>query len=234
MKIHIFHRSQIIFKDRFEAGKILAEKLIKLHLTANIVLGIPRGGIIIAKKLAQALGCGIDLVLARKLKAPFNPELAIGAVAENGKLFLNEEIAYQSGADKDYIEREKERQMAEIRRRVEIYRKVKPKVPLRDKTVVLTDDGVATGATMEAAIWASRQEHPKKIIVALPVGAGESVERIAKSANEVVCVAVPPFFSAIAQFYTAFPQVEDEEAIKILKFSSVEHKEAHLTWQERR
>lgn len=202
-----------------EAGCLLARQLKEFEIPL-VVLGIPRGGVVVAQEIAHALQCDLDMVLAHKLGAPGNPELAIGAVCEDGKLFVDEEIISHMGADDNYIKREKTRQLQEIARRVKRYRKVLPKLPLTGRVVVVTDDGVATGATMQAALWAVRQEAPEKIVAALPVGPEDTLEKLSQDADETICLQAPPFFSAISQFYAYFNQVEDEELLKILQQES--------------
>jgi len=182
-----------------------------------LVLGIPRGGVIVAAEIARILNAELDIVLSRKLGAPDNPELAIGAIAEDGRFFLNEILAAQVGADKSYVEAQKERQWLEIKDRIKRFRVVKPKVPLKGKTVIVTDDGVATGATMQAALLALRQEKPAKLIAALPVGAREAVELLADYGDEVIALRVPDYLGAIGQFYLDFGQVSDEEVLGILR-----------------
>jgi predicted phosphoribosyltransferase len=199
-----------------EAGGLLASQLKEFEIPL-VVLGIPRGGVVVAREIAHALDGDLDMVLAHKLGAPGNPELAIGAVCEDGRLFLDEEISSYMGVDDGYIKREKSRQMQELARRVNRYRSVLPKIPLSGRIVVVTDDGVATGATMQAALWAVRQEEPEKIVAALPVGPQETLEKLSHAADETICLQAPPFFSAISQFYSYFNQVEDEELLKILQ-----------------
>jgi putative phosphoribosyl transferase len=162
----------------------------------------------------------LDIALTRKLGAPSNPELAIGAVSENGPIHIQHGIADRVGADEDYIKREIARQFAEIEVRRQRYRQVLPKVSLEGRTAILVDDGVATGATMEAALWAARDERPKEVIVAVPVGAQDAIARLQREADDVVCPYVPPYFQAIAQFYADFRQVGDEEVMEILRAQS--------------
>lgn len=216
-KLHIISHNQVSFKNRQQAGRLLGEELKRLRLKADVVLGIPRGGIIVAQEVAQTLNADLDIVLAHKLGAPGNPELAIGSVSEDGRLFLNELLASHVGAGDVYIQQEKARQLIEIKRRIETYRVIRPKVSLKDKTVIVTDDGVATGATIEAVLWSIRQEQPEKLIVALPVGPPDTIEKLAEETDELICLATPPFFSAVGQFYVQFPQVSDEEVLEILK-----------------
>ncbi len=223
-KLLIFSQNQQGFKDRKEAGQILAEKLDNLRDSNPVILGIPRGGLVVAQEVANYLEADLDIVLSRKLGAPGNSELAIGAISEDGKLFLNEAIASQVSAENAYVQQEKEHQLIEISRRIERYRKVRPKVSLKERTVIITDDGVATGATMQAAIWAVKQEKPAKAIVALPVGPPQTLERLAKDADEIICLNAPAYFGAVGQFYDSFDQTEDEEVVKILKGNFINRK----------
>jgi predicted phosphoribosyltransferase len=209
--------SEESFSGRIEAGQMLAGELTKFRGKNAVVLGIPRGGIVIAREIAFALDARLDIVLTHKLGAPGNPELAIGAITEDGKIFLNEMLAGRMDAESVYLKQEKERQLAVIKRRVEQYRKILAKAPLKDSIVIITDDGVATGATMKAALWAARRERPKMLIAALPVGPQDTVRELSQDADEVVCLRSPSFFGAIGQFYLDFSQVEDEEVLEILK-----------------
>ena len=205
------------FSDRRQAGALLAMELKQWRGRKAVVLGIPRGGIIVAEELSRRLEAELDIVLSRKLGAPNNPELAVGSVTEDGNVFLNEEIVSALSLGQGYIEKEKAYQMREIERRIALFRKARPKISLKDKSVIVTDDGVATGATMKAALWAARQEHPKKLIAALPVGPPETIQELSVIADEVLCLRAPEFFSAVGQFYAEFGQVEDEEVLEILK-----------------
>ena len=215
--LHIVSYSSEPFRDRVEAGSLLAKEIKKIINSDAVVLGIPRGGVVIAKEIAHSLSIQMDIVLSRKIGAPFNPEYAIGAVGEDGKVFINEETLSQMHIDDDYIKKEKECQMQEIKRRIELYRKIKPKVIFREKTVVLCDDGVATGTTMQAAVWAAKQDGCAKIIIALPVAPNDTITRLAKETDETVVLRVPKFFAAVGQFYMDFPQIEDSEVIELLK-----------------
>lgn len=195
----------------------MAQQLKKFCNKKAVVLGIPRGGVIIAHQIANTLKADLDMVLSHKLGAPGNPELAIGAVCEDGKLFIDEKIAYYVGADKFHIEQEKNNQLQEIARRVKRYRDILSKLSLAKRVVILTDDGVATGATMQAALWAVRQEKPEKIILAIPVGPQDSVRKLSEDADQTVCLRTPPFFDAIGQFYLQFNQIENQQLLEILQ-----------------
>jgi len=163
------------------------------------------------------LSAKLDIVLSRKIGAPGNPELAIGSVGENGRLFLNEGLASRVGADKSYIESEKIRQLAEIKNRIKKCRQVKPKVSLEGQTVIVIDDGVATGATMQAALLAAGREKAKKVIAAIPVAAKESVDLLANYADELIVLRVPEFLGSISQFYESFDQTSEEEVLSALR-----------------
>ncbi len=181
-----------------------------------LILGILRGGMVVARELARALKGDLDLALSRKLGAPFNPELAIGAISESGDLFLNKRIASHVGADASYIAQEKERQIEVISQRVAYYREDFPPIAPRGRYVVITDDGVATGATMQACLWAVRKENPRSLLVALPVGPEDSLRTLSEDADEIICLRVPDSFAAVGQFYHRFDQTEDEEVRTLL------------------
>jgi predicted phosphoribosyltransferase len=216
-KLYILSNSSEPFGDRREAGRLLAKELSDYRGKGAVVLGIPRGGIIVAQEVAQALEADMDIVLAHKLRAPIRAELAMGSISEDGKLFINKEVIEELGIDEAYIKQEKARQMAEIRRRTKLFRHVRPKVPLGNKIVIVTDDGVATGATTQAALWAVRLEKPKKLIAALPVGPEDTIRRLAKDVDEMICLRTPPLFAAVGQFYISFEPVEDDVVLEILK-----------------
>ena len=216
-KLRIVSRSSEPVRDRHEAGRLLGLELSSLRGQGAVVLGIPRGGVIVACELARALDAELDVVLSRKLRTPGHWELAMGSVAEDGRVFLNEMVLKDSGISQASIAQEKAAQVAEIARRSELIRHVRPKVSLQGRLAIITDDGVATGATTLAAIWAARQEHPKKLIAAIPVGSENTVIRLADEVDEMICLRAPPFFDAVGQFYMRFGPVEDEEVLEILK-----------------
>lgn len=219
-KIHIFSYSETSFSSRGEAGRLLAAELKQFAGENTVLLGIPRGGIIVAEEVARLLKAELDVVLSRKLGAPANPELAIGALSEDGHIFLNKALVFSLRVDENYIALEKERQLQEIKRRIQAYRSVRPKVSLTGKTVIITDDGIATGATMEAALWIAKQEKPKYLVAAAPVAPADSLEKLTLTADEVLCLRVPEWFGAVGQFYREFTQVDDEEVVEILKKGS--------------
>ena len=215
--LHILSRNGEPFRDRLEAGRLLGYSLKSQRLQKPVVLGIPRGGLVVAREVARMLDGELDIVLARKLRAPQNQELAIGSVSETGKLFLDESLVAGLGIPAEYITQEKEYQMAEIARRMALVRSVLPKMPLEGREVIVTDDGVATGSTLQAALWAARHENPSKLIAAMPVGPEDTVRRLAEDCDEMLVARVPSYFSAVGQFYLRFEQVEDEEVLAILK-----------------
>ena len=217
--LRIISRSSQPFADRAEAGRLLARQLQSMGAATEgtVVLGIPRGGIILAFEIARARKADLDIVLSRKMRAPGNPELAIGAVSEDGKLFLNRELVERIGVGDKYIREEQARQMAEIARRSGLIRAVLPRVPLSGKDVIVTDDGIATGATMQAALRTVSQERPSRLIGAVPVGPEDTLMELARDADEFICLRSPPDFAAVGQFFRIFPQIEDEEVVAIMQ-----------------
>jgi len=205
------------FVDRKEAGKLLAAQLNSFSGKGTVVIGIPRGGVVIAAEVASLLNTELDVVLSRKIGAPGNPELGIGSVGEDGKLFINEELALRVGADTAYIEGQRRFQLGEIKKRVSLYRKIKPKVSLSGKRVIVTDDGIATGSTMQSALFGIRQEKPEELIAAIPVAAKSAAFALMDYADQVIVLREPEFLGAISQFYDNFGQTSDEEVLHILK-----------------
>jgi predicted phosphoribosyltransferase len=206
-----------MFRNREDAGVQLADVLRELPLHHPVVLGIPRGGVVIAAVLARELGAELDVVLARKLRAPNQHELAIGSVCEEGEVYLNhlgEEIARENP---DYLKEEREHQMAEINRRKQLFRQVRPQVSVAGRSAIVTDDGIATGSTMQAALHALRAKKAAEVIVAVPVGSPERLEEVGRLCDRIVCLLAPDTFWAIGQFYEDFAQVEDAEVIELLR-----------------
>jgi predicted phosphoribosyltransferase len=224
-KLRIVSYSGQAFLDRREAGRLLAGELAEWRGQQAVVLGIPRGGVIVARELARALDADLDVVLAHKLRTPGHEELAMGSVAEDGKVFLSKVLVQEMGIDSDYIQQEKKIQLAEISRRIKLIRRLRPKVPVAGRIAIVTDDGIATGATTQAALWAVRQEHPEKLIAAIPVGPPDRVRKLAEDVDEMLCLRAPPSFAAVGQFYELFEPVEDEEMLEILKEESRRLKE---------
>ncbi len=206
-----------MFRDREDAAHRLAEELGRLPLRDPLVLGIPRGGVAIGAGLARALGGDLDVVLSRKLRAPVQPELAIGAVCEDGSVYLDETICRVAGADERYIEQERLFQLAEIERRRALVRAVRPRAPMRGRSVIVTDDGIATGSTMIAALQTIPAAGPHEIIVAVPVGPSERLGEIRRRCTRLICLHEPETFWAIGQFYENFEPVEDDAVIGLLR-----------------
>lgn len=206
------------FRDRREAGRLLVEKLAFLRGRENlIVLGVPRGGVVVAYEIARALDAPLDVYITRKIGAPYNPELAIGAVASDGTVFLDEGLVNRLGIPQEYVEAETARQRAEIERRLVEYRGGRPPLVITDRTVVLTDDGVATGATILATIRALVAQNPAELILALPVGPPDTVARLKKEVDELICLSTPRLFWAVGAFYVDFSQTSDEEVKSLLE-----------------
>lgn len=216
-KVSILSRTSAPFRDRDEAGVLLGAALGRFQGDETVVLGIPRGGVIVAAQAARALKAGLDIALSRKLGAPGNPELAIGAISESGEVFLDEAIAAHALASREYIDKETAQQSSEIKRRAGTFRKILPKVSLAGKTVILVDDGLATGATMAASLAAARREAPKRLVAAVPVASAEAIEKIADYCDEVVVLRLPEFFAAVGEFYRDFGQTDDEEVAGLLR-----------------
>lgn len=203
------------FNDRLEAGELLSKKLEKFRGQKDaVVLGLPRGGVVVAAEVARALALPLDIVVPRKIGAPENPEYAIGAITETGEAYWNEEE--KKHVREDWLLRAIDKEKQEARRRLKIYRGNRSPLDLARKLVILIDDGVATGLTMRAAIKSVRAGGAREIIVAVPTGARDSIKELKKEADEVIVLDEPLFFSAVGAFYQNFPQIEDEEVIKIL------------------
>lgn len=205
-----------MFRDRNEAASRLAERLQAYRGKNPLILAIPRGAVPMAKIIADKLGGELDVVLVRKLRAPRQPELAIGSVNESGWTYQSD-YAELYGADAAYIASEKRAQMETIRRRRAQYTPIRPPIDSAGRIVIVIDDGLATGATMISALHGLRANKPARLICAVPVAPPDTLEKVADLADEVVCLEAPEFFQAVGQFYQHFPQVDDDEVIEILK-----------------
>ncbi|MDY6775721.1 MAG: phosphoribosyltransferase [Halobacteria archaeon] len=206
------------FDDRTDAGRQLAEALEEREIDADIVLAIPRGGLPLGREVADALGVPLDIVVAKKMGAPHNPELAIGSVASDGSVWLNESLIEDLGVDDDYIEDETQRVAEKARQKLEKYRGDREAPDLEGKTVVIVDDGVATGATAIPCIRHVKKAGAEKTVLAVPVGSPDTVERLGDEADKVVAVETPASFRAVGQFYSSFRQVTDDEAREYLEY----------------
>ena len=197
--------------------KILKDLEIKKLKDKTMVLAIPRGGVVVGRELADKLKASLEIIITKKIGAPGNPELAIGAVGPGGEEVIDEELAQRVGADEEYIQKQKKIIEKEIERRERELRGGKPQPDFKDGVVILTDDGVATGATIMAAIEVLRQHQPKKIIVAVPVIARDTVSKLEEQADAVIYLEAPLMFFAVGQFYQNFPQISDGEVKELLK-----------------
>ncbi len=208
-----------MFTDRSDAGRQLARALRRFESAKPLILALPRGGVVLGAEIARALHCNLDVLLVKKLRAPDNPELALGAVSEDGHTYINEDVRRVTGADADYLKGEINERLSEIAEQRRMYRAVKMRVPAAGRTTILVDDGLATGATIMAAVQATALEHPQKLVVAVPVSspdAARAVERM-EPVDEFVCLATPDWFGGVGQFYEDFAQVSDKQVAEILK-----------------
>jgi putative phosphoribosyl transferase len=208
----------MFFNDRRHAAQQLARRLAGYRGKHPLVLGIPRGGVIMASVIADELDGEVDVALVHKLGAPGQPEFAIGAVDEEGNVYLSGD-ADVLGVPQSYIDREKRQQLALLQARRKLYTPVRPPISPRDRVVIVVDDGLATGATMIAALRALKANHPKKLIAAAAVSPPDTILRVAELADEMVCLEAPRSFFAVGQFFRDFQQVDDSEVIAILRHS---------------
>lgn len=204
-----------MFESRLDAAQRLAKALAKYRGRNPLVLAIPRGAVEMGRVLADALAGELDVVLVRKLGAPFNAEFAVGAIDETGWAYVADH-ARSAGADDAYLEREKRMQLDTLRKRRAQYTPARPPIDSKGRVVIVVDDGLATGATMIAALHAARAKQPEWLVCAVPVAAPDSLELVGRHADEVVCLEAPTEFFAVGQFYRDFGQVEDHEVIDLL------------------
>lgn len=207
-----------MFRDRHHAGEVLAEMLQQYAGRDDVVvLGLPRGGLPVAYEIARRLHVALDVFIVRKLGLPGHDELAIGAIASGGVRVLNEDVVRSLPNASEIIEAVTERESAELARREQLYRGVRPALELSGCTVILVDDGLATGATMRAAIAALRQRGIAKLVLAVPVGAPETCRELQAESDETICAIAPFYFYAVGQFYEDFSQTTDEEVRQLLE-----------------
>lgn len=205
------------FADRHDAGRQLAERLAEMELTSPLVLALPRGGVPVAYEVAHVLDAPLEVVVARKIGAPFQTELGIGAVAEGGEPIYDEDLLRRLNLTSASLEETLATERVELDRRVRRYRGGRPLPPLADRDVVVVDDGLATGVTARAALRALREAGPGRLILAVPVGAPQSVDAMAGEADEVVCLHAPRGFSAVGQWYDNFEQTDDTTVLHLLE-----------------
>jgi putative phosphoribosyl transferase len=214
----------MLYRDRREAGRQLAAKLAAYAGRPDvIVLALPRGGVPVAYEVARALGAPLDILLVRKLGLPGHEELALGAVASGGIRVLNEEVVRALRIPEEVIDQVAAEELEELERRERLYRGDRPPPDVRGRTVILIDDGLATGSTMRAAIAALRQQHPARIVVAVPVGAPETCAEFQDEADEAICALTPDPFYAVGHWYGDFTQTTDEEVRDLLEQAAAEH-----------
>lgn len=210
-----------MFHDREDAGRQLAAQLKDRAFRRPLVLAIPRGGVAVGAVLAEELGAELDVVLSRKLRASMRPELAIGAISEGGEVYYS--YAKEAlGIDERYLKEEQRYQLAEIARRAKLFREVRPRAQISGRSIIVTDDGIATGSTMIAALQLLRAHSPHELLVAVPVASPDRLAAAERVCDEVMCLLVPEFFYAIGQFYEDFRQIEDEDVVTILRQHSTE------------
>ena len=205
------------FRDRREAGRRLAEALNGYRSRRPFILAIPRGGIVVGYEVAVALDAPLDVVVPRKLRAPYNPELAVGAVAHDGSVYVDSPLVSSLRIPEEYLKEETATQLEEIRRRMRVYRGDRPQPALAGRAAIVVDDGIATGSTMIAALRAVRGMQPEVAAAAIPVAPPEGVESLRAEADDVVCLYTPTLFYAVGQFYDDFAQTTDDEVVFLLR-----------------
>lgn len=211
----------MVFQDRLQAARLLAEKLVGREPRFNgLVLGLPRGGVPMARVIADALGVPVDVLVVRKLGVPFQPELAFGALAEGGVRVLDPTIMEECQITPREVEQAVMREQHEITRRSRLFRDSRQPPDVKGRDVIVVDDGLATGSTMLAAVGALRAQHARRIIIAVPVGSAEACARLGGAADELVCLSMPEPFEAVGNWYRDFTQVPDEEAREALTGSA--------------
>lgn len=206
----------MLFADRQDAGRQLARALAAYKGQRPLILAIPRGAVPMGQALADELGGELDVALVRKLASPYSSEFALGAIDESGWAYIADHAA-AAGGTPEYLEREKQRQMATLKERRSQYTPLHPPIDPAGRIAILVDDGLATGSTMIAALHATRAKNPARLVCAVPVSPPETLEKIRPLCDELVCLFAPPNFQAVGQFYQDFNQVSDEEVVAILR-----------------
>lgn len=208
-----------MFRDRQDAGRQLAGRLLRYRDERPVVLALPRGGVPVGYEVADALAAPLDIVIVRKLGAPEQPELGIGAVVDGDdpQAILNPELVRLLGVSEEYLSRELERQLEEIRRREQCYRGDRPRASVEGRTAIVVDDGIATGASMRAALRGVRRSRPARLVLAVPVAPLDTVEALRAEVDDLICLSTPEPFMAVGHHYEDFSQPTDEEVVELLE-----------------
>jgi len=222
------------FRDREDAGRQLAERIVQYRAEDPMVLALPRGGVPVGYEVARTLQAPLDIFIARKLGAPNQPELGIGAVAQDGTRVVNERIVRKIDVSEDYVERVAAEETAEAERRLKLFRGDRPEFEIRERTAILVDDGIATGMTTRAAIQALRRQNPRRLILAVPVCAAQTAEWLRQEVDELIYLEAPSNLVAIGFWYQNFEQTSDEEVIELLERARYEQEEHGANGPDRR
>jgi putative phosphoribosyl transferase len=225
LKVSNMNFGEAAFRNREDAGRRLAERLAGYREEHPVVLALPRGGVPVGYEVARALGAPLDVFIARKLGAPNQPELGIGAVAQDGSRVLNESIVEKIGVSEEYIERVAAEETKEAERRLRLFHGERPEPKVRGRTAILVDDGIATGVTIRAAIEALRRRDLRRFVLAVPVCAAPTAEALRKEVDELICLEAPSDLMAIGLWYQHFEQTSDEEVIELLERARREQEE---------
>jgi len=213
-------REMLRFKNRSQAGRQLAEKLRQYANDPDtIVLGLPRGGVVVAYEVAEVLGLPLDIFLVRKLGVPGYEELAMGAIASGGVRVMNDDVVQRINISQSAIEEAVRKETKELERREEAYRNNRPRLDVKDKTILLVDDGLATGATMRAAVAALQKQKPKELIIAVPTASPETCDEFRADVDDIICAITPTPFYAVGAWYDDFAQTTDDEVQELLRAS---------------
>jgi predicted phosphoribosyltransferase len=207
----------LLFEDREEAGRLLADRLAPEDLPDGLVLGVPRGGVVVAAVIARELALPLDIIVPRKIGAPTNPELAVGAVTQDGTVICNSVLLRRLRLDERDLERQVELEIEEIERRMMLYRGSRVPPDCVGRTIILVDDGIATGYTVLAALRSLQQAGPRKVVLAVPVAPPETLDRLKPEVDRVICLESSSDFYAVGQFYLHFGQTSDREVIALLR-----------------
>jgi len=210
-------RAEILFEDRVDAGRQLAERLAPYAEERPVVFALPRGGVPVGAEVSRSLGVPLEVIVSRKLGAPGQPEFGIGAVAPSGVRVLNERAVRALGIEEDYLEMISARELAEAERRLKLFRGDRPYPDLERRTAILVDDGLATGVTARAALLALRRMNPRRLVLAVPVCALQTAELLRPEADDLICLLAPANLEAVGLWYRNFEQTSDEEVVRLLE-----------------